>query len=391
MATDHSLQLAPASATDFRELARQRLPRQLFDYIDGAAGDEATQLANVADLARVLLRQRVLRDVSGVSTACTLFGEQLSLPLLLAPVGLGGAFAPRAEVLAARAAQAAGIRFCESTVSICSIEEVRRATQAPFWFQLYVMRDRGYARELMQRAVAAGCNTLLLTVDMPVVGLRRRDTRNGVGAQLPPGAKLRQLLDIVSHPRWVWQTAIGGRPLLFGNLADAVPGARNPNDFRDWVDAQFDPSVTWRDIDWVRANFPGRVVLKGILDAEDAQAAVAAGADGIVVSNHGGRQLDGVPSTVSVLPAIAAAVERRIPVLFDGGIRGGVDLVRALALGADACLIGRPWAWAVAGRGEAGVAQVIETLQREMQVAMALAGVTGVAQLGREQVAACPW
>jgi L-lactate dehydrogenase (cytochrome) len=391
MAIDRSLQLAPASAADFRELARQRLPRQLFDYIDGAAGDEATQAANVADLARVLLRQRVLRDVSGVSTACTLFGEALALPLLLAPVGLGGAFAPRAEVLAARAAQAAGIRFCESTVSICSIEEVRQATQAPFWFQLYVMRDRGFARELMQRAFAAGCNTLLLTVDMPVVGLRRRDTRNGVGAQLPPAARLRRLLDIVSHPRWVWQTALGGRPLLFGNLADAVPGARNPNDFRDWVDAQFDPSVTWRDIDWVRANFPGRVVLKGILDADDAREAVAAGADGIVVSNHGGRQLDGVPSTASVLPTIAAAVERRIPVLFDGGIRGGVDLVRALALGADACLVGRPWAWAVAGRGEAGVTQVIQSLQREMQVAMALAGVAGVAQLGREQVAACPW
>lgn len=385
--TGRSLDLQPASVTDYRELARRRLPRQLFDYIDGGAYDEVTLRANVADLRAVLLRQRVLRDVSALSLRTSVLGEELALPLVLGPVGLAGAYAPRGEVQAARAAEQAGIRFCESTVAICSLEEVRAATKAPFWFQLYVMRDRGYTRELLQRAAAAGCTTLVLTVDLPVVGARYRDVRNGLGASLPLAGRLRRALDIATHPRWVLETALGGRPLLFGNLAGAVPGARNPDDFRAWVDSQFDASVTWQDIDWVRANFPGRVVLKGILDAADAATAVATGVDGIVVSNHGGRQLDAVPSTVSVLPAIARAVDGRAAVLFDGGIRSGLDVVKALALGADACLLGRAWAWALAARGEAGVTHVIATMRQEIEVALALTGVADVRQLGRDALA----
>ncbi|MFO0696057.1 MAG: L-lactate dehydrogenase [Polyangiales bacterium] len=381
-APDRSLDLLPATLGDYRERARAKLPRQLFDYIDGGAYDEATMRANVADLRDVLLRQRVLRDVSQLSLGTTVLGEELSMPLVLAPVGLAGMFAPRAEVQAARAAEQAGIRFCESTVSICSLEEVRAATTAPFWFQLYVMRDRGYAKELMQRAVAAGCTTLLLTVDLAVVGARYRDTRNGMTEALSLAGSLRRALDLASHPAWIRETALGGRPLVFGNLTKAVPGARNPTDFRKWVDGQFDPAVTWKDIEWVRASFPGKVVLKGILDADDAREAVAVGADGVVVSNHGGRQLDAVPSTTRALPPVVDAVGERIPVLVDGGIRSGLDVVKALALGAKACLVGRPWAYAVAARGEAGVAHILSIVKKEMEVAMALTGVTDVRALG---------
>lgn len=381
-APDRSLELLPATLGDYRELARAKLPRQLFDYIDGGAYDEATMRANVADLREVLLRQRVLRDVSKLSLETTVLGEKLAMPLVLAPVGLAGMFAPRAEVQAARAAERAGVRFCESTVSICSLEEVREATTAPVWFQLYVMRDRGYAKELMQRAVAVGCSTLLLTVDLAVVGARYRDTRNGMTDSPPLLGRVRRALDIASHPGWIRETALGGRPLVFGNLTKAVPGGRSPTDFRKWVDGQFDPAVTWKDIEWVRANFPGKVVLKGILDADDAREAAAVGADGLVVSNHGGRQLDAVPSTARALPPIVDAVGDRLSVLFDGGVRSGLDVVKALALGAKACLVGRPWAYAVAARGEAGVAHILSIVKKEMEVAMALTGVTDVRDLG---------
>ena len=245
---DRSLDLVPAESTDYRELARRRLPRQLFDYIDGGAYAETTMRANVTAFERTLLRQRVLRDVSSIELGTTVLGQRLSMPVLLAPVGLAGMFARRAEVQAARAAEAEGVVFCESTVSICSIEEVRAATQAPFWFQLYVMRDRGYAKELMQRAHAAGCTTLLLTVDLAVVGARYRDVRNGVVGDLPPLAAMKRALDLASHPGWIVDTALGGKPLVFGNLTKAVPNARNPAAFRSWVDSQFDPSVTWKDL-----------------------------------------------------------------------------------------------------------------------------------------------
>ncbi|HMJ76816.1 MAG TPA: L-lactate dehydrogenase, partial [Iamia sp.] len=296
-AADRPLGVAPATITDYRELARRRLPRQLFDYIDGGAYDEATLAANVSDLVDVRLRQRVLRDVTERRQATTVLGQDLSLPVILGPVGLGGMFAPRAEVAAAKAAEAAGVPFVESTVSICSIEEVAGATTRPPWFQLYVMRDRGYAEGLMARAAEVGSPVLVLTVDLAVVGARHRDTRNAMVGEVTAWAKARRGIDLVSHPQWLRDVAIGGKPLTFGNLTDAVPGARTPEAFKDWVDSQFDPSVTWDDIAWVRQHWDGQLLVKGVLDPEDARRAVAAGVDGLVVSNHGGRQLDAVASS----------------------------------------------------------------------------------------------
>ena len=383
---DRPLGLAAASVRDYREVARRRLPRQLFDYIDGGAYEEATLAANTADLEAISLRQRVLRDVSTRTMSTTVLGEELSLPVLLAPVGLAGMFANRAEVAAARAAEHAGVSFVESTVSICSLEEVAAATKRAPWFQLYVMRDRGYAENLMARAQAVGCRVLVLTADLAVVGARYRDTRNGLGGRVSPvGAAIRGL-DRVSHPRWVWEVGIQGKPHTFGNLTDAVPGGNSPDDFRDWVDAQFDPSVTWDDLAWVRDHWDGPVVLKGILDPEDARAAADAGVDAVVVSTHGGRQLDAVPSTAAALPAVVEAVGDRIEVLVDGGVRSGLDLLKMMAMGAKACLVGRPWAWAVAAKGEAGVAHLLEILRDELAVAMALTGTTDVADLGPDSL-----
>ncbi len=378
---DRPLGLAPGSISDYRELARRRLPRQLFDYIDGGAYDEATMRANVDDLASISLRQRVMRDVSQLDLSVSVLGQQLAMPVVLAPVGLGGMFAQRAEVQAAQAAEAAGVPFCESTVSICSIEEVAAGTNAPFWYQLYVMRDRSYAEELMGRAKAAGCPVLVLTVDLPVVGARYRDDRNGMVGEMPLGKKLRQAVDFASHPQWVRDVALGGKPHTFGNLEKAVPGGRNPRGFKEWVDSQFDPSVTWDDLAWVRQHWDGPLVLKGVLDPEDARRAVDAGVEGIVVSNHGGRQLDATPSTIRALPEVVAAVDDRIDVLFDGGVRSGLDVVKALALGADACMIGRAWAYAVAGRGREGVAHILDIIKADLEVALALTGVPNARDL----------
>ncbi len=305
---DRSLGLAPASVRDYRDLARKRLPRQLFDYIEGGAYEEATMAANLVDLRRIHLRQRVMRDVSVRNLGTTVLGEELSLPVVLAPVGLAGMFAPRAEVQAARAAADAGVPFCESTVSICSIEEVAAATDRPLWYQLYVMRDRAYAEDLMHRAQAAGCRVLVLTVDLAVVGARYRDVRNGVIGPLPTARKLVRGLDFARHPAWVRDVALGGKPLTFGNLEKAVPDASTPDAFKAWVDGQFDPGVTWDDLAWVREHWSGPLALKGILDPEDAREAVEHGADAIIVSNHGGRQLDDVPSTITALPPIVDAV-----------------------------------------------------------------------------------
>jgi L-lactate dehydrogenase (cytochrome) len=381
---DRSLNLAPASVSDYRELARRKLPRQLFDYIDGGAYAESTMRANVEDLHRIHLRQRILRDVSDIDLGVEILGEKLSLPVVLAPVGLLGMFARRGEVQGARAAEREGVRFCESTVSICPIEEVAAATSVPIWFQLYVMRDRGYAEELMAKAHEAGCSVLILTVDLAVMGARYRDARNGMSDDTPALKKLVRAWDILSHPRWVLDVALRGKPLTFGNLEAAVPGARNPAQFKEWVDSQFDPSVTWDDLAWVRKHWPGKLVLKGILDPEDAKQAVAVGADAIVVSNHGGRQLDDVRSTVSALPRIKEAVGDELELLVDGGIQSGLDVVKMLALGAKACLLGRAWAFAVAGGGEEGVAHVLRIIREEMHVAMALTGNTRLDQLGPE-------
>jgi L-lactate dehydrogenase (cytochrome) len=379
---DQPMNLAPASVMDYRELARKKLPRQLFDYIDGGAYAESTMRANVKDLRSIHLRQRILRDVSSIDLGVEVLGERLSMPVVLAPVGLIGMFARRGEVLAARAAEQEGVRFCESTVSICSIEEVKQATHVPFWFQLYVMRDRGYAEELITRAKDAGCSALVFTVDLAVVGARYRDTRNGMMDSITAASKLRRAWDILSHLAWVADVAVRGKPLTFGNLESAVPDAQNPAGFKDWIDSQFDPSVTWDDLDWVRKHWPGKVVLKGILDVEDARRAVDVGADAIVVSNHGGRQLDDVRSTAAALPPIAEAVGDELEVLVDGGIRSGLDVVKMLSLGAKACLLGRAWAYAVAGGGEAGVAHVLQIIREEMNVAMALTGKRKLAELG---------
>ena len=384
---DAPLGLAPGSVGDWRESARRRLPRQFFDYIDGGAGDEITMRANVSALAEIAIRQRVLRDVSERSTATRLLGEDLALPLILAPVGLAGVYRRRGEIQAARAASAFGIPFCESTVSICGVEEVAKASSRPLWYQLYVMRDRAYAADLMARAMSAGVSVLVLTVDLPVVGARYRDWRNGLEGKLGAGASLRKLCDIASHPSWALDVGLLGRPLTFGNLEKAVPGASDPAAFKAWVDAQFDPSVTWADLAWVRDNWKGKLLLKGLLDAEDAREAVRRGVDGLDVSNHGGRQLDSAPPVAKALPAIADAIAgmagRDFALLADGGVRSGADILKYLALGAKAVLVGRPWAWALAARGEGGVTAILETLKAELGVALALAGERKVADLGR--------
>jgi L-lactate dehydrogenase (cytochrome) len=380
---DRPLNVAPATVMDYRELARRRLPRQLFDYVDGGAYDEATMRANVGDLQRVLLRQVVMRDVSERDPAVEVLGQQLALPIVLAPVGLGGMLATRAEVQAARAAEAAGVPFTESTVSICSIEEVAEATSKPPWFQLYMMRDRSYVEDLLARATAVGSPVLLLTIDLAVVGARHRDTRNAVVGKASAWAKARRGLDLVSHPRWIADVPRGGQPLTFGNLEKAVPKARTPADFKDWVDSQFDPSVTWDDIAWVREHWNGKLVVKGVLDADDARRAVDAGVDGVVVSNHGGRQLDAVPSTARALPEVVDAVGDEVEVLADGGVRTGLDVVKMVAMGARAVLVGRAWAWAVAARGEDGVRHVLEVMKADIDTALGLTGQTAVADLDR--------
>jgi L-lactate dehydrogenase (cytochrome) len=380
---DHSLGLAPGSVEDYRELARKRLPRQLFDYVDGGAFGEYTLAANREDLARIQLRQRVLRDVSQHSLSTTVMGQELSLPLILAPVGFGGMLARRAEVQVARSAERAGIVFCESTLSICAMEEVAEAVERPFWFQLYVMKDRAYAEDLINRAKAVGCSTLVLTVDLAVIGRRYRDVRNGLAGGISSYGQLQRKLDFARHPSWMRDVALGGRPLTFGNLERALPDAKVPQDFQRWVDGQFDPSVTWDDLAWLREHWEGKIALKGILDADDAREAVARGADAVIVSNHGGRQLDDVPSTIRALPAIVDAVGGRCEVLMDGGIRSGLDIVKALSLGARACLIGRPWAYAVAARGEKGVDHLLRIIREEMRVTLGLTGITDVKDLDR--------
>ena len=380
---DRSLGLAPGSVRDFRELARRRLPRQLFDYIDGGAFEESTLAANVDDLAGIALRQRVLRDVSELQLGTTVLGQELSMPVILSPVGLAGMFARRAEVQAARAAHRAGVQFCESTVSICSLEEVSAAVGQPIWFQLYVLRDRSYAEDLMARAVAAACPVLILTVDLPVVGSRYRETRNGtVGTQTTRG-RVVQGLDFGLHPSWARDVGLHGKPHTFGNLEAAVPGVSSPEGFKTWIDSQFDPGVTWDDLAWVRKHWPGTLVLKGILDPDDARRAADHGVDGIVVSNHGGRQLDSTPSTIRALPAVVEAVGDQLDVLVDGGIRSGLDVVKALALGARACLLGRAWAWSVAAGGEDGVTTMLEIIRGELQVALSLTGFADVRDVDR--------
>ena len=376
--------MVPASIDDYRELARRRLPRQIFDMVDGGAYEETTLRANRADLAALRLRQRVLLDVARRETSVTVLGRRLSLPVILAPIGLAGLAGRRAEVQGARAAERAGVPFCMSTLSICSLEEVRRTTSAPFWFQLYMMRDRGCVRELLQRAQAAGCDALILTVDLAVLGARYRDVRNGLAGGLSLAGKLALAWESLRHFGWMREVAIGGRPLSFGNLIGIAPGAQTIDEVKKWVDTQFDPTVTWQDLEWIRQHWPGPLIIKGILATEDAREAAARGADAIVVSNHGGRQLDSAPSTISMLPRIIEAVAGRVEVLLDGGIRSGQDVLKAMALGAHACLIGRAWVYGMAARGEPGIDDILRIIRRELDIAMALTGTTSLAQINRE-------
>ncbi len=372
----------PASVSDYRLLAERRLPRAFFDYIDGGAYNELTLAANRNDLDALRLHQRVLRGAANIDTSTAVLGERLAQPVILAPIGLAGLYARRGEVQAARAAHAAGVPFCLSTVSICSIEEVSAAGTAPFWFQLYVIRDRGYAKELLARAQAAGSRTLVFTVDLPVFATRYRDVRNGMTGGATLAGRLAKLWDILRHAGWLLDVPVGGKPLTFGNLAQAVPSAKSLEAMKVWVDAQFDPAITWRDLGWLREHWNGNIVIKGVLDVDDARAAADIGASGVVVSNHGGRQLDGAPSSVSVLPRIVDAVGDRLDVLMDGGIRSGQDVAKALALGAKAVMLGRPWAYGLAARGEAGVAEVLAILKRELEVTMALLGVERIDRIG---------
>ena len=376
----NSYQVMPVTADDYRRLARKKLPRFLFDYIDGGAGEEATLWSNREDFRSIRLRQRVLRDVSRVDSSTTVLGRSVNMPVVLAPVGLAGMFKRRGEVQAARAACAAGVPFTTSTVGICPVEEVQTAVADPVWFQLYMLRDRGVVRSLLERAAASGSDTLVFTVDLAVAGPRYRDFRNGMmgGGRRGALAKAWQLL---TRPGWLLDVGIKGKPHDFGNLREEVEGAGDLEAFKAFVDSQFDPSVTWDDISWLRSLWDGKLLIKGVMCREDALAAIDAGADGIVVSNHGGRQLDGVASCISKLPEIVESVEGRTEIYMDGGVRSGTDVVKAVALGANGVLIGRPWAWALAASGEQGVLGLLAVIRKEIEITMALMGVNRIDEL----------
>ena len=374
-----------SSTLDFREAARRRLPRFLFDYADGGANSEYTMQRNVLDLGDVALRQRVLVGGGAVDLTTTLFGQQRPLPLMLGPVGIAGMFRRRGETQAARAAKAAGIPFCLSTVSLCSLAEVVQAAgNEHVWFQLYVLRDREFMRDLLSTAQALGVKTLVFTVDMPIPGSRYRDAHSGMSG---PNAPLRRALQAIAKPAWAWDVGLNGRPHRLGNLEPVLGKASGLNDYMGWLGANFDPTIMWKDLDWIRARWKGPLILKGILDPEDARAAVDIGADGIVVSNHGGRQLDGVLSSTRALPAIVDAVGDRTTVLADSGVRSGLDVVRMLALGAKGVLLGRAWLYAMAAKGEEGVAQLLGLIAREMRVAMTLTGAHNIAGINRKNLA----
>jgi L-lactate dehydrogenase (cytochrome) len=368
-----------ANASDYRALAKARLPHFLFEYLDGGSYDEVTLRANVEDLRRIALRQRVLRDVSAIDLKASLFGHEWALPVGLGPVGLAGLYARRGEVQAARAAAATNIPFALSTVSGCSLREVAASGHVP-WFQLYFVKDRGFVAAMIETAKELGSGALMLTVDLAVPGSRYRDYRAA-------GGGARRMADLIARPEWLWDVGIRGRPISLGNL-EAIVGRRAPlSDFQAWIHANFDSSVSWKDVEWVRKQWNGPLIIKGILDPDDALKAAESGADAIVVSNHGGRQLDGALSTARALPAIADAVTGKLPLLADGGVRSGLDVVRMLALGADFVLLGRAWAYALAASGGDGVAHVLKLIEAEMRVAMALTGCAHIAEVDRSILA----
>ena len=370
-----------SSPNDYRAAAKRRLPPFLFHYIDGGAYEEYTLKHNVEDLSKIALRQRVLNDMSQLSLETQLFNETLSMPVALSPVGLTGMYARRGEVQAAMAADQKGIPFTMSTVSVCPIEEVAPKINRPMWFQLYVLKDRGFMKNALERAKAAGCSTLVFTVDMPVPGARYRDMHSGMSGK---NAAMRRYLQSMMHPQWAWDVGLKGRPHDLGNISTYLGKPTGLEDYIGWLGNNFDPSISWKDLDWIREYWDGPMVIKGILDPEDAKDAVRFGADGIVVSNHGGRQLDGVLSSARALPPIADAVKGEIKILADSGIRNGLDIVRMLALGADLCMLGRAFVYALAADGNAGVSNLLELMDKEMRVAMTLIGAKTIADINSD-------
>jgi L-lactate dehydrogenase (cytochrome) len=364
---------------DLRTLARRRVPKAFFDYADGGSYSESTLRANRADLEAIRLRQRVMVDVSQRSLETRILGETAAAPIILAPVGLTGMQHGDGEILAAQAAEAAGIPYTLSTMSICSIEDVAAATAKPFWFQLYVIRDRGFTRDILARAQAARCSALVLTVDLQVLGQRHRDIKNGM--TVPPEIRLNNIIDMATKPAWAL-SILRGKRKTFGNLAGHVKGMDDVTSLAEWTNSQFDPALNWNDVAFIKSHWPGKLIIKGILDVEDARIAVGLGADALVVSNHGGRQLDGASSSIQALPKIADAVGTQIEIMMDGGIRTGADIMRALALGARSCMIGRAYAWGLGAGGKAGVAKTIDILKKELDITMALCGVSRTADIG---------
>lgn len=372
-----------SSSTDYREAARRRLPPFLFHYIDGGANAERTLGKNVEDLSDLALRQRVLKSVGSVDISTRFFDEKVSMPVALAPVGLTGMYARRGEVQAARAAAKKGIPLTLSTVSVCPIEEVQAAVDRPIWFQLYVLRDRGFMKNALERAWAVGIRKLVFTVDMPVPGSRYRDAHSGMSG---PNAPLRRMIQAVMHPAWAIDVGLLGRPHDLGNVSAYRQQKTNLADYVGWLGQNFDPSIGWQDLEWIRDFWKGPMIIKGILDPDDARDAVRFGADGIVVSNHGGRQLDGVLSSAKALPAIAEAVKGDLTILADSGIRSGLDVVRMLAQGADGVMIGRAFVYALATAGAAGVENLLDLFAKEMQVAMTLTGARSIAEISADSL-----
>ena len=370
--------------SDYREAARRKLPPFLFDYIDGGAGDEVTLRANQDGLASVALKQRVLRSVGNLSPETELFGERLAMPVILGPVGLSGMYARRGEVQAARAARAAGIPYTLSTVSVCSLEEVVAAVGAPIWFQLYVLKDRGFMKDALRHAEALGVTKLVFTVDMPAPGPRYRDARSGMSG---PFGRARRLWQAVRYPSWAIDVGMLGRPHDLGNISRYRAKPARLNDYIGWLGANFDPSISWTDVEWIRDAWKGAIIIKGVLDPNDARDALRFGADGIVVSNHGGRQLEGALSTAQALPAVADAVGDRLTVLADSGVRSGIDVLRMLALGAKGVLLGRAYVYALATAGQAGVARLLNMIEKEIQVAMTLTGTASIDRVDRTVLA----
>ena len=362
---------------DLRQLHQRRVPKAFFDYADRGSYTEDTLRANSEDLRQIKFRQRILVDVSKRDLSTTILGEPATMPLILAPVGLLGMQHGDGEIYACRAAQAAGIPFTQSTMSICSIEDIAAAVDKPFWFQLYVMKDRGFIKSLIERAIAAKCSALVLTVDLQVNGQRHQDIKNGMS--VPPEWSLSKLIDFATKPGWV-AGVLRGKRRTFGNLA-GLKGADDITQLSTWISTQFDPTLSWKDIDWIRSIWPGKLILKGILDVEDAEIAAKTGAQAVVVSNHGGRQLDGAPSSIEVLPEIVDTIGSKMEIMFDGGIRTGMDVMRALALGAKSCMIGRAYAYGLGAGGEAGVAKAIDILAKELITTMGLCGVNTIAEI----------